>query len=73
MTPQILLSHVLWISPNETHYLNHMKYHDVSIENTCCRQPPSIVTKSLRIYDHFKVSPIDQNLILILVTNSIFT
>ena len=42
-----------------------MRYHGVSIENTHCHQPPSIVTKSIGIYDHFKVLPISQSLLLI--------
>ena len=54
-------------SPKGTHCLNLMKYHSAYIENTCCHQPPSIVTQSIRIYDHFRVSPQGQSLLLILV------
>ena len=50
--------HMSFGSPKGTHYLNPTKYHDVSIENTYCYQPPSIVTQSRGIYDHFRVSPI---------------
>ena len=49
-----------------THYLKLMRYHCVSIENTCCHKPSSIVTQSINIYDHFKVLPIGQSLLLIL-------
>ena len=49
------------------HCFNLMRYHDVFIENTYYHQPPSIVTKSIGIYDHFRVSPIGQSLLLILV------
>ena len=49
-------------SPKRTHYLNPMRYHDASIENTCYHQPPSAVNQSIGIYDHFSVSPIGQNL-----------
>ena len=52
--------------PNGTHYLNPMRYHGASIKNTYCHQPPSIVTQSIGIYDHFMVSPIGQILLLIL-------
>ena len=53
-------------SPNGTHCLKPMIYHGVSIENTCSHQPLSIVTQSIGIYDHFRVSLIGQNLLLIL-------
>ena len=43
-----------------------MKYHGAFIENTYCHQPPSIVTQSIGIYDHFRISPICQSLLLIL-------
>ena len=49
-----------------TYPLNHlMGYHATSIENTYCHQPPSTVTQSIGIYDHFRVSPICQSLLLI--------
>ena len=51
-------------SPKGTHYLNPRRYHGAFIENTCCHQPPSIVAQSIGIYDHFKVSPIGQSLML---------
>ena len=41
-----------------------MRYHGGSIENTCCHKPSSIVTKSIGIYDHFRVSP-SQSLLMI--------
>ena len=41
-----------------THYLTPMKYHGVSIENTCCHYPPSIVTQFIRICDYLRSSPI---------------
>ena len=53
-------------SPKGTHYLNPMRYHGASIENTYFHQPPLIVTQSIRIYDHFRVLPISQSLLLIL-------
>ena len=53
-------------SPNETQYLNPMSCYGVSIENTCCHQPPSIVIQSIGLYNHFRVSPIGQSLLLIL-------
>ena len=52
-------------SPKETHCLNPLIYHGVTIVNTYCHQPPSIVTQSIRIYDHFRVSLIGQSLLLI--------
>ena len=53
--------------------LNHPRGHIVSIheiscasiENTCCHQPSSIVTQSIGIYDHFRVLPKGQSLLLI--------
>ena len=48
-----------------THYLNPIRYHGAFIENTYCHQPPSTVTQSIRIYDHFRFSPIGQSLMLI--------
>ena len=54
-------------SPKGTLSLNPMRYHGVSIENTCYHQPPLIVTQSIGIYDHFRVSPKGQCLFLILV------
>ena len=53
-------------SPNGVYYLNPMRYHDAYIENTYCHHPPSIVIQFIGIYDHFKVSPISQSLLLIL-------
>ena len=49
------ISQVLWITKG-IHCLNLMRYHDAFIENTCCHQPPSLVTQSIGIYDHFGVS-----------------
>ena len=48
------------------YYLNFIRYHGVSIENTYYHQSPSIVTQSIGVYNHFRVSPINQNLLLIL-------
>ena len=48
------------------HCLNLMRYHGTSIENTYCCQPSSRVTQSIGTYDHFRVSPIGQSLLLIL-------
>ena len=45
---------------------SQMRYHGVFIENTGCHQFPSTMTQSIRIYDHFMVLPISQNLLLIL-------
>ena len=53
-------------SSKGTHYLNPMRYHCVSIENTYCHQPPPTVTQSIGTSDHFKVLPISQSLLLIL-------
>ena len=53
-------------SPKGLHYLNLMRYHNVIIEDTCCHQLSSTMTKSIKIYEHFRVSPISQNLLLIL-------
>ena len=53
-------------SPKRTHCLNPMRYHGASIENTCCHQPSLTMTQSIGIYDHFRVSPIGQNFLLIL-------
>ena len=53
-------------SPKGTHCLNLIRYHVAYIKNTYCHQPPSIVTQSIRIYDHFRVSPISQSLLLTL-------
>ena len=58
---------MLFGSPKGIHYLNPIRYHGAFIENTCCHQPPSIVTQSIRLYDHFKGLPIGQSLMLILV------
>ena len=63
--PQISWSYVLW-STNGTHYLNPMRYQSVSIENTYSHQPSSTMTQSIRIYDHFRVLPIGQSLLMIL-------
>ena len=41
-----------------------MRYHGASIKNTYCHRPPSIMTQSIRIYDHFRVSPIGQSILL---------
>ena len=53
-------------SPKGTHCLNPMRYHGAAVENICYHQPPSIVTQSIGIYDHFRVSRIGQSLLLIL-------
>ena len=53
-------------SPNRTPCLNPMRYYSASIKNTYCHQPPSIVSQSIGIYDHFRVLPIGQSLPLIL-------
>ena len=59
-------NHMSFGSSKGTHCLNPMRYHGAYIENTCCHQPPSIVTQSIWIYDYFRVSPMGQNLLLIL-------
>ena len=51
-------------SPKGTHCLNPMRYHGASIENTCFHQPPSTMTEFIGVYDHFRVLPIGQNLLL---------
>ena len=51
--------------PKGTHHLNLMRYHSAFIENTYYHKPSSIVTQSVRMCDHIKVSPISQNLLLI--------
>ena len=38
-----------------------MKYHGASIENINCYWIPSIVTQSIVIYGHFKISPVGQS------------
>ena len=53
-------------SPKMTHYLNPMRHHGASIENNYCHQPPPIVTQFIGIYNHFRISPISQSLLLIL-------
>ena len=58
--------HASFGSPNGTYYLNLMRYHGASIENTHCHKPQSTVTQSIRIYVHFRVPPIGQSLLLIL-------
>ena len=63
---ECLHDHMSFGSPKGAHYLNPMRYHDAYIKNTHCHQHPSIVTQSLGIYDHFKVSLICQSLLLIL-------
>ena len=55
-----------FVSPKGTHRLNLMRYHGASIENTYYHQPSSIVTQSIGIYDHFKVSSIGESFLLIL-------
>ena len=50
--------HMTFGSPKGTLYLNTMRYHGASIKDTYCHQPPSTVTQSIGIYDHFRVSPI---------------
>ena len=57
LRPQIY-DHMSFGSPKRTCGPNPMRYHGASIKNSYCHQPPSIVTQSIRIYDHFKVSPI---------------
>ena len=51
-------------SPNGTYCLNFMRYHGASIENTCCHKLLLAVRQSIRIYNHFKVLPIGQSLLL---------
>ena len=53
-------------SPKGIHYLNPIRYHSAYIKNTCCHQPLSTVTQSLRIYDHLGVLPIGQSFLLTL-------
>ena len=59
-------NHLSFGSPKRTHYLNPMRYDGASIENTCSHYPPSTVTQSIRIYDHFRISLTGQSLLLIL-------
>ena len=54
-------------SPKET-LSQSMRYYDVFIENAYCHQPPLIVTQSIGIYEYFRISPISQNLLLILAS-----
>ena len=49
------------------HCLNPLRYLGAFIENFYCHQPPSTVTQSIGIYDHLRVSPISQSLLLILM------
>ena len=56
-----------FVLPMEIHCLNLMRYHGVFIKNTFCHLSSSIMTQSMDIYGHFKVSPMDQSLLLILV------
>ena len=42
------------------------KIYGVPIENICCHQPLSTVTQFVGIYDHFRVLPTCQSLLLIL-------
>ena len=60
------LDHMSVESPKETHCLNPMNYHGASIENTYCHQLPSMMTQFIGIYDHLRVLPIGQNLLLTL-------
>ena len=41
-----------------TNCLNPMRYHGVSIENIYCYHPPSIMTQSVRIYHHIRITSI---------------
>ena len=52
--------------PRGIYCFNPMRYHGASVENAYCHQPPSTMTQSIGIYDHFRVSPIGQSLLLIL-------
>ena len=61
----VFRTHVIWITQGDT-LSQSIRYHSVSIENTYRHQPPLIVTKSIGIYDHFRVLPIGQNLLLTL-------
>ena len=47
-----------------THYLNLMRYHGTSIENTYCHQLSSAMTKSMGIYDHIRILSIGQSFLL---------
>ena len=49
-----------------THYLKLMRYYSASIENICYHNPLLIMTQSIGLYDHFRVLPISQSLLLIL-------
>ena len=62
----IFHDHMSFGSPKGTHCLNPMRYHGASIKNTYYHQSSLIVTKSLGIYDHFRVLSIGQSLLLIL-------
>ena len=62
-----LLDHTSFRSPQGKHCLNPMRYHGASSENTYCYQPLPIVTQSIGIYDHLRISPIGQSLLLTLV------
>ena len=60
------LDYMSFGSPKMTYCPNTMIYHNFSIENICCHQPPSQVTQCISIYDHIRVLPIIQSLLLIL-------
>ena len=64
MVPQILWSHVLWITQRDK-VSQSMRYLNVFIENTYYHDHSSKVTQSIGIYDHFRNLPICQSLLLI--------
>ena len=52
-------------SSKGTLYLNLMRNHVAFIKNTCCHQPPLIVTRFVEIYDYIRVSLIGRIFLLI--------
>ena len=63
----ILLYDQLTYSNSKEHMLNStQRTATISIENTYYCEPSSIVIQSLGIYDHFRISHIGQNFLLIL-------
>ena len=50
-------------SSKGTYCLNPMRYLGAYINKIYYHQPPSKVNQFIKIYDHFRVSPIDQSLL----------
>ena len=60
------LDYMSFGSPKVTHYLNPMRYHSAFIENIYFHQPSSTMTQTIGIFEHIRVLPISQSLLLIL-------